>query len=73
VTLYSKDYEFLLSIQTIYNLTIMDSLFWDDFFGNRGNGRSEYGDLNRGANRDYFMVGERVRFLFTSGLLQVNE
>ena len=26
-----------------------------------------------GENRDYFLVGERVRFLFTSELLQVNE
>ena len=24
-------------------------------------------------HRDYFMVGERVRFLFTSQLLQANE
>ena len=28
----------------------MNSLFWDDFFCNRVIGRSEYGDLNMGAN-----------------------
>ena len=28
----------------------MNSLFWDDFFCNRVIGRSEYGDVNMGAN-----------------------
>ena len=31
----------------------MDSLFWDDFFCNRVIGRSEYGDVNIGANTVY--------------------
>jgi hypothetical protein len=31
----------------------MNSLFWDDFFCNRVIGRSEYGDVNMGANTVY--------------------
>ena len=30
-------------------------------------------DLNKFRHRDYFMVGERVRFLFMSELSQANE
>jgi hypothetical protein len=31
----------------------MNSLFWDDFFCNRVIRRSEYGDVNMGANTVY--------------------
>jgi hypothetical protein len=31
----------------------MNSLFWDEFFCNQVIGRSEYGDVNMGANTVY--------------------